>query len=55
MPIENPLTGYRHLREELIDQERIALLEMRNEGRVKQELFRRIQADLDLDEARLRT
>ena len=55
VPIENPLTGYRHLREELIDQERIALLEMRNEGRVKQELFRRIQADLDLDEARLRT
>jgi hypothetical protein len=28
---------------------------MRNEGRVKQELFRRIQRDLDLDEARLGT
>jgi monovalent cation/hydrogen antiporter len=55
VPIENPLTGYRHLREDLINQERVALLEMRNEGRVKQDLFRRIQADLDLDEARLRT
>lgn len=55
IPIEDPLTGYRRLREDLIGQERTALLEMRNEGRVKQELFRRIQADLDLDEARLRT
>jgi hypothetical protein len=25
---------------------------MRNDGRVKQDLFRRIQRDLDLDEAR---
>ena len=55
MPIEDPLKGYRRLREDLIDTERGALLEMRNDGRVKQDLFRRIQADLDLDEARLRT
>jgi CPA1 family monovalent cation:H+ antiporter len=55
MPIEDPLSGYRRLREDLIDRERRALLEMRNEGRVKQDLFRRIQADLDLDEARLGT
>jgi Na+/H+ antiporter len=54
-PIEDPLVGYRRLREDLIGRERTALLEMRDEGRVKQELFRRIQADLDLDEARLRT
>jgi monovalent cation/hydrogen antiporter len=53
MPIEDPLTGYRRVREELIDSERTALLEMRNDGRLKQELFRRIQAELDLDEARL--
>jgi monovalent cation/hydrogen antiporter len=53
MPIEDPLTGYRRLRENLIDSERVALLEMRNDGRLKQELFRRIQAELDLDEARL--
>jgi Na+/H+ antiporter len=55
MPIENPLKGYRRLREELIDSERVALLEMRNDGRLKQDVFRRIQADLDLDEARLNT
>jgi Na+/H+ antiporter len=55
MPIEDPLTGYRRLREDLIAKERVALLEMRNDGRLKQDLFRRIQADLDLDEARLRT
>jgi CPA1 family monovalent cation:H+ antiporter len=54
-PIEDPLVGYRRLREDLIGRERTALLAMRDEGRVKQDLFRRIQADLDLDEARLRT
>jgi monovalent cation/hydrogen antiporter len=53
MPIEDPLSGYRRLREDLIDSERVALLEMRNDGRLKQDLFRRIQAELDLDEARL--
>jgi len=55
MPIEDPLKGYRRLREELIESERVALLELRNDGRLKQDMFRRIQADLDLDEARLRT
>ena len=55
MPIEDPLKGYRRIREELIDQERAALLDLRQQGRLKQDLFRRIQADLDLDEARLRS
>jgi hypothetical protein len=54
-PIEDPLKGYRRLREDLIGQERTALLELRQEGRLRQDLFRRIQADPDLDEARLRT
>jgi CPA1 family monovalent cation:H+ antiporter len=53
VPIEDPLVGYRRLREDLISRERVALLELRNEGRIKQDLFRRVQADLDLDEARL--
>ncbi len=53
VPIEDPLTGYRRLRRDLIGSERVALLEMRNDGRVKQDTFRRIQGDLDLDEARL--
>jgi Na+/H+ antiporter len=55
IPIENPLSGYRRLREDLIGTERTTLLEMRNDGRIKQDLFRRIQRDLDLDEARLGT
>jgi monovalent cation/hydrogen antiporter len=55
MPIEDPLSGYRRTRQDLIDAERMTLLQLRNEGRLKQDLFRRIQADLDLDEARLGT
>jgi CPA1 family monovalent cation:H+ antiporter len=55
VPIEDPLTGLRRTRRQLIEAERGTLLKLRNEGRLKQDLFRRIQADLDLDEARLRT
>jgi CPA1 family monovalent cation:H+ antiporter len=55
MPIEDPLKGYRRVRHQLIESERGALLEMRNDGRLKQDLFRRIQADLDLDETRTGT
>jgi CPA1 family monovalent cation:H+ antiporter len=55
IPIENPLEGYRHAREELIAAERRALIGLRQDGRVKNDVFRRIQRDLDLDEARLRT
>jgi Na+/H+ antiporter len=55
LPIEDPLSGYRRLREDLIQAERDTLLDMRNDGRIKQDLFRRIQRDLDLDEARLGT
>lgn len=53
VPIEDPLSGYRRLRHDLIEKERGALLDMRNDGRLKQDTFRRIQSDLDLDEARL--
>ena len=55
VPTEDPLGGYRRLREDLIGTERRALLEMRNDGRIRQDIFRRIQRDLDLDEARLGT
>ncbi len=55
LPIEDPLSGYRRLREDLIHAERETLLGMRNDGRIKQDLFRRIQRDIDLDEARLGT
>ncbi|HEX5894191.1 MAG TPA: Na+/H+ antiporter [Solirubrobacterales bacterium] len=55
VPIENPLEGYRSARQELIGAERNALLSLRSEGRLKADVFRRIQRDLDLDEARLRS
>jgi Na+/H+ antiporter len=54
IPIENPLEGYRHIREDVIGRERDALIQLRQDGRVKADVFRRIQRDLDLDEARLR-
>ena len=53
--IEDPLKGFRRLRRELIASERGALLKMRSDGRLKQDIFRRIQSDLDLEEARLRS
>jgi CPA1 family monovalent cation:H+ antiporter len=55
IPIENPLTGYPRLREDLIKTERRTLLGMRNEGRLKTDVLRRIERDLDLDEARIRS
>jgi CPA1 family monovalent cation:H+ antiporter len=54
-PIEDPLSGYRRLRRDLIAAERETLIRLRNEGRVKADVFRRIQRDLDLDEARIRS
>jgi Na+/H+ antiporter len=53
VPIENPLEGYRHVRQDLIDRERAALIGLSQDGRVNRDVFRRIQRDLDLDEARL--
>ncbi|MGH2983925.1 MAG: Na+/H+ antiporter [Solirubrobacterales bacterium] len=55
IPIEDPLHGYRRLREDLISSERRTLLQMRGDGRVKQDVLRRIERDLDLDQARLRS
>jgi CPA1 family monovalent cation:H+ antiporter len=54
-PIEDPLNSYRRLRQELIGSERETLIRLRNEGRLKADVFRRIQRDLDLDEARIRS
>ena len=52
--IEAPARTQRRLRRELIAAERGALLELRAERRVKGDVLRRIQRELDLDEARLR-
>jgi monovalent cation/hydrogen antiporter len=55
VPIENPLEAYPQFRHDLIARERAALNGLHQEGRLKSEVFRRIQRDLDLDEARLRS
>jgi CPA1 family monovalent cation:H+ antiporter len=53
-PIEDPAKVSRQIRQELIAAERESLLRMRGESRVKADVLRRIQRDLDLDEARMR-
>ncbi len=53
VPVEDPLREYRSLRRRLIRVERATLVGLRDEGKLKPEVFRRIQRDLDLEEARL--
>jgi len=48
-----PVECYSDLRRELIGVERSTLLGLRNEGRLKADVVREIQRDLDLEEARL--
>jgi Na+/H+ antiporter len=48
------LRDYDAMRRELIHTERAALLGLRNMGTVPAEVIRRVQRDLDLDEARIR-
>lgn len=44
---------YQRLLREVIAAERAALLELRNQGRITDEVMRRVERDLDLEEARL--
>jgi CPA1 family monovalent cation:H+ antiporter len=48
-----PAERYSDLRRDLIGVERDALLGLRNEGRLKPDVWREVQRDLDLEEARL--
>jgi CPA1 family monovalent cation:H+ antiporter len=41
------------LRRELLGAEREALLQLRNEGRISDEVRRRVERDLDLEETQL--
>lgn len=50
---EEPRLRYSALRKELIATERGALVDLRNRGRLRPELMRVIERDLDLEEARL--
>jgi Na+/H+ antiporter len=48
------LYEYGAMRRELIAVERASLLALRNDGRVAQDVVRKVERDLDLDEARIR-
>jgi monovalent cation/hydrogen antiporter len=50
--LDDPASALRDTRRELIAVERRALLQLRDQGRVKPDVLRRIQRELDLDEAR---
>jgi monovalent cation/hydrogen antiporter len=51
--IEQRSTDYRRLMRELIEAERQAVRALRREGEISDEVMRRVERDLDLEEARL--
>jgi monovalent cation/hydrogen antiporter len=51
--IEKRSLKYQRLRRDLIDAERRAVVELRNTGEISDEVMRRVQRDLDLEESRL--
>jgi monovalent cation/hydrogen antiporter len=46
---------YQRLRRELLDAERQAVLKLRNEGTITEEVMQRVQRDIDLEDSRLDT
>jgi Na+/H+ antiporter len=51
--LETQSANYRRLMRELIEAERVALIEMRNSGEISDEVRRHVERDLDLEESRL--
>jgi monovalent cation/hydrogen antiporter len=51
--IEERSQSYQRLRRELLDAERMAVLELRRQGRINDTVMNRVQRDLDLEDARL--
>jgi CPA1 family monovalent cation:H+ antiporter len=51
--IERRSADYQRLRRELLEAERAAIVELRREGRISDEVMRRVERDLDLEDARL--
>ena len=51
--IEQRSQDYQRLRRELLDAERGALVELRRQGRINDEIMNLVQRDLDLEDARL--
>ncbi len=50
---EHRAIAYQRLKRELISAERHTIIELRNEGVINDEVMRKIQHDLDLEELRL--
>jgi CPA1 family monovalent cation:H+ antiporter len=50
---ESPTATYRRLRREMLGAERDTVVELRNAGRIDDEVLRRILRELDLEEAML--
>jgi Na+/H+ antiporter len=51
--IEQQSTDYQRLRRELLEAERSAVVGLRREGRISDEVMRRVERDLDLEDSRL--
>ncbi len=51
--IEERSQSYQRVRRELLDAERSAVVALRNEGRISDEVMHRVQRDLDLEDSRL--
>ena len=50
---ETPTASYRRLRREMVDAERTVFIELRDAGRIDDEVLTRVQLELDLEEAML--
>ena len=51
--IEQRSVNYQRLRRELLDAERRAVVQLRREGRINDDVMNLVQRDLDLEDARL--
>ena len=51
--VEDRSAAYQRLRRELLDAERRAVLSLRNEGVITEEVMQRVQRDIDLEDIRL--
>jgi monovalent cation/hydrogen antiporter len=51
--VEERSTQYQRLRRELLDAERQAVISLRNEGVITEEVMQRVERDIDLEDSRL--
>ena len=51
--VEERSTQFQRLRRELLEAERQAVLALRNQGTITEEVMQRVQRDIDLEDSRL--